>query len=287
MPKVDEIGSWSTEKLKFLGEYLAAFSSILKTQRSWCKHINYIDAFAGTVKPYDKSHKEYIDGSPRVALQVNPPFDRYDFIEIKKGRVSENLAPLQEEFSDKQIQVHHGDCNSIIQDEILPLYKGGKSGCKKRGFIFLDPYGLELNWETVEAIGESEVFDVFINFSVMGVTRQCSTKPPTGKKRERINRLMGATDWIDEVYVDNQECALPGMEDSVLEKTRLSNVTDKLAKYYVERLKSCFNHVSDYKIMRADNNAPLYALILASQVPVARMKMHEIFRRHEKQTGRY
>ena len=105
MAKVDEIGPWSRKKLELLSEYLVAYTSIMNTPkvRKWCTGCFYIDAFAGSVTPWDREMQEYIDGSPRVALKTDPCFDGYDFMEIKQGRFTNNLVPLREEFPEKEI----------------------------------------------------------------------------------------------------------------------------------------------------------------------------------------
>jgi three-Cys-motif partner protein len=288
MATVDEIGPWSRKKLELLGKYLVAYTSIMNTPKiqSWCEGCYYIDAFAGSVTPWDREMQQYIDGSPKVALKTYPSFNGYDFMEIKPGRVSKNLLPLRKEFPDKQINIHHGDCNKVIKETILPKYSNYPMRCRKRGFVFLDPYGLELDWETVEAIGKAGVFDVFINFSVMGVTRQCSDKPPTGEDKAKIDRLMGAEDWISELYTDNQQLMLPGFESEECRMERMrEGVTEKLVEYYRNRLKTCFKEISRAIIMRNSMNGPMYALILASQHRLAVVKMHEIFDRDKKRSG--
>ena len=79
MAKVDEVGSWSRKKLKLLSEYVIAYTSIMNSPsvRKWCTGCYYIDAFAGSVTPWDKEMQQYIDGSPRVALNTSPGFDGY------------------------------------------------------------------------------------------------------------------------------------------------------------------------------------------------------------------
>ena len=76
MAKVDEVGSWSRKKLKLLSEYVIAYTSIMNSP-SVRKGCYYIDAFAGSVTPWDKEMQQYIDGSPRVALNTSPGFDGY------------------------------------------------------------------------------------------------------------------------------------------------------------------------------------------------------------------
>jgi len=90
-----EVGPWAREKLGVLGDYLHQYSRILNKQSRWLKGHVYIDAFAGTgqakVRRHVASHDrdglllpgmededqaQYLQGSPRVALDVEPPFTR-------------------------------------------------------------------------------------------------------------------------------------------------------------------------------------------------------------------
>jgi hypothetical protein len=47
--------------------------------------------------PKAKDEERYIDGSPRVALKISPPFRSYIFIEKEDWRV-DKLKELQDEF---------------------------------------------------------------------------------------------------------------------------------------------------------------------------------------------
>src|SRR3972149_1676398 len=76
----DLIGKWSLEKLELLRKYLAAYLKIL-TNQSWCRGYEFIDAFAGTGKPKSRDEQRYVDGSPRIALSLSPPFSQYHFVE--------------------------------------------------------------------------------------------------------------------------------------------------------------------------------------------------------------
>src|SRR5438874_1982997 len=45
-PKDNSVGPWAKEKLTALGDYLSAYTQVLKNQ-SWCRGTIYFDAFAG------------------------------------------------------------------------------------------------------------------------------------------------------------------------------------------------------------------------------------------------
>src|SRR5688572_7029548 len=90
-------GEWTTRKLEVLAGYLQGYTNALKNQPF---QKLYIDAFAGTgyrdarranegdllhntlfPDMADPEPQSFLEGSARLALQVNPQFDRYIFIE--------------------------------------------------------------------------------------------------------------------------------------------------------------------------------------------------------------
>ena len=88
--------SWTTEKLERVHKYLKAYTTIMKDRNF---HFAYIDAFAGTgYRTYrrdadpnelmfpeiaEQEVQEFLDGSARIALQVQPRFQKYILIEKK------------------------------------------------------------------------------------------------------------------------------------------------------------------------------------------------------------
>lgn len=277
--KIDEIGLWSRDKLTMLKKYLDAYVSILSSEKGkkFCKEFHYIDAFAGATEHIDRETGEYVDGSPRVALKTKPHFTSYTFIEQNKVRINNFLTPLKSDFPDRDIKILPGDCNEVLLQKILPAFPRRKRDCpSKLGFIFLDPYGINLKWSTVKAIGEASVFDVLINLSVMGITRQASDKPPPQIIIDRISQLMGGSEWFDICYKQNNQLSLPGMTSPSYVRAH-GGVVDSLADCYVKKLKEHFRYVTKFKIMRNSRNSPVYALIFASQAGLAVKTMQTIF----------
>src|SRR5688500_8568983 len=106
------VGPWAKHKLKHLQDYLAAYSRVLASyvRRGWFKGYYFVDAFAGPgthsvrrrrdradplqqvlaefVKDVeeDAGQQEFLAGSPRIALQTQPPFTRYVFVELNPKR---------------------------------------------------------------------------------------------------------------------------------------------------------------------------------------------------------
>lgn len=278
----DIIGRWSEEKLDLLAKYLKAYSVIMNEQKkSWLRAYYYIDAFAGSVRPRAKEDEQrYIDGSPLRALQTQPKFDGYWFVDVSSQRV-ERVQELRQEFSDCAIDVYRGNCNEVLSQEIVPQIPYAS---KKRAFVFLDPYGLQVDWATVQELASTRTCDIFVNFSVMGVTRLLPRdRTPTAEVIEQLNKVMGSTDWINQIYREPSEIQL-GLFDASTEPTasRKTIPAEWLASLYTEQLRSLFEYVSRPVLMRNSTNSVLYALCLASHKQTAVKITNDIFKRHER-----
>lgn len=152
-------GHWTDAKLSALAAYLQSYTTALKKQPF---RKVYVDAFAGTgyrelkAEPNDlvtgfdelaaNEPQRFLDGSARIALQNIPPFDQYIFIE-KRAKPTEELKKLMEEFPDKIIDVRRGDANKQIQ-KLCESTDWRNS----RAVVFLDPFGMQVDWITVKAI---------------------------------------------------------------------------------------------------------------------------------------
>lgn len=277
----DIIGRWSEEKLDLLAKYLKAYSVIMSEQKkSWLRSYYYIDAFAGSVRPKAKADElRYIDGSPLRALRTEPPFDHYWFIDVSSRRTS-RVEALREEFPDSTIDVRQGNCNEVLRHEIVPQIPYAS---KRRAFVFLDPYGLQVDWETVRELANTKTCDIFVNFSVMGVTRLLpKDQGPDPEVLEQLSKVMGSTDWVTQIYREPSGTQL----DLFSNPTEPSLSRDKiraewLAGLYTEQLRSLFPHVSQPVLMRNSTNSALYALCLASHNQTAIKITNDIFNKYD------
>lgn len=281
----DIIGRWSEEKLDLLAQYLEAYSVIMNKQKqTWLRDYYYIDAFSGSVRPRAKDEERYINGSPIRALQTEPKFDGYWFVDVNPQRV-ERVEKLREDFPNQIIQTYQGNCNDILCNEIIPKIPYSS---KKRAFVFLDPYGLQVDWETVKELANTKTCDIFVNFSVMGVTRLLPREQnPDLEVVRQINKVMGNTEWITQIYKESPVTQLDLFGN--LSEPTLSRDTIRaewLASLYTEQLRLLFPHVSRPVLMRNSTNSVLYALCLASHNPNAIKITNDIFKRHERLKSR-
>lgn len=82
--------------------------------------------------------EKLLEGSARIALQTEIPFDEYIFIE-KDPSFAGKLDELKSEFPNRNITVMNGDAN----DEIVNLCQS-TDWSVTRSVVFLDPYGMSL-----------------------------------------------------------------------------------------------------------------------------------------------
>ena len=191
-------GDWTSRKLEILKGYLKSYTTALKDKPTAANPFRkaFIDAFAGT--GYRDARRDeskapsaqnllfpdfsgnepqsLLDGSARLALQITPRFDRYIFIERNRERCAE-LEELKREFPDlaMDIDVRQGDANLQIQDLC------SKDWSSRRAVLFLDPYGMQVEWQTIEAIAGTKAIDGCFSRSVSAST-VCSQSPVTSPR---------------------------------------------------------------------------------------------------------
>ena len=131
-------GQWTSRKLDVLERYLRSYTTALKDKPNPARPFRkaFIDAFAGSgyrdaPRAADGTHdtqsilfpdladeepQGLLEGSARLALKTQPPFDRYIFVERSRDRCVQ-LENLKLEFPRlaSRIDIQQGDANTKIQ----------------------------------------------------------------------------------------------------------------------------------------------------------------------------
>jgi len=206
-------GDWTTRKLAIVSAYLSSYTTALKNAPF---ETLYIDAFAGTGyrmpsrrKVSDFSSELFfpdlsgdepqslLAGSARQALLTQPAFNRYLFVERNAGYRAE-LTKLVSEFPDlaERIQVVGGDANEELQKLCQQPWR------RRRAVLFLDPYGMQVEWSTLEAIAATKAIDLWLLFPLgIGVNPLLTRSAEIPEAwRHRLDLLLGTTEWFDEFY---------------------------------------------------------------------------------------
>ena len=146
-------GAWTRTKLDILKSYIHFYVNALKDTRF---KLVYIDAFAGTGRctVRIRGARHTIPGSAAIALDATPAFSELFFIEKKARHVKELTAMLQDHPIGSRAKIVKGTA-----DNNLEAVLGGQNWKSTRGVLFLDPYGLQCDWRTVQMIADTRALD--------------------------------------------------------------------------------------------------------------------------------
>ncbi|MCG2641379.1 three-Cys-motif partner protein TcmP [Bradyrhizobium sp. WYCCWR 12774] len=265
MPIDHEFGGQHTElKLSIVEGYLKAFTTAL---RPHFQHLWYVDAFAGTGSRTVRTERRGADlvempveeaierrrGSAQIALDVQPTFDFLVFIEKNTNYISA-LNDLVAKNLQRRIVIAEEDANAALKRLI-----SNNSWRDKRAVVFLDPYGMEVEWSTLQALASTQAIDVWFLFPLAGLFRQATRKLTDidDHKRAALTRMFGSNSWEAELYPDGD----PDMFGMLPERRR--DLDPKgLERYVQARLSELFGAVLNPLALPIDRSPQMFSLFL-------------------------
>lgn len=288
-------GEWTKQKLYIIEHYIGAYTVALKRQR--VKRV-YVDGFAGSGKTELKSKNEaspytpiplfgesdaiqdetVIDGSALLSLKYD--FDEYYFLELDADRINALKTNIEREFPQKIDKVHFisGDSNQTLLEVISKITK------YDRCLMFLDPYALELKWETLKAISCCGVVDLWYLFPLSMIRLLDKSREITDANKHKVSLILGTDEWYGKLFVKSPQMSLFGDEYF----NRVSY--DDILKYIKDRFATIFPYVSpDSKLLRNEvRKSPMFMLcfMMTNTSPqaqsLAAKLVKEIIRKTEK-----
>ena len=252
-------GDWTQEKLGILSSYLDAYTTALKNQPF---DLYYVDAFAGSgaIEAHDDEQgRQLFEGSPAMALAVQDrPFDRLIFVENSQ----ENAASLKRMIAGRE----DADRAEVVTDDAnqyLPRFCA-EMATYGRAVVFLDPFGAQVDWKTVQAIAATEKCDMWILFPVSAVRRLL---PRRGEVRSSGNEACLTRVFGDESWRTLQHQSLQG---SLFGDTEIE--TDpgvaEIVEMYRSKLEKSFARVApSSRTLRNSQNSPMYEFLFAAGNP--------------------
>ena len=272
--RFDEIGYWSEIKLEILRKYAVAFTTIIGAQarKGPALHPVYIDGFAGAGEHISKTSGGTVPGSPKIALEIVPPFSAYHFVDLDQRR-ADNLREMSA--GRTNVHVHTGDCNQVLTRDVFPLVRYDQY---RRGLCLLDPYGLHLHWEVVRAAADTRAVEIYLNFPVADMNRNVFWQNPEGVDPDDIARMTAF--WGDDSWRKIAYTPIPTLFGGPVDMKTADNRT--IADAYRRRLKEVagFKYVPEPIPMRNSKNAVVYYLFFASPKAVGEKIVKEIFDRY-------
>lgn len=249
-------GLWTYNKLYYLNAYIDRFIVSMR-DKNW-RAIHYIDLFAGPGKNRLPDGR-IILGSPLLALSQKRPFDRYFFSDIQPANV-DILKKRCAEYANKYLKISFqvGDANEVVDqvvDIISQIDKPVIDKWSSLNLAFLDPEGLELQWETVEKLACRRT-DMIIYYPQMGITREAPQEIEQSSP-SRIDLFFGDTRWR-QIYQQHRKG-----KESFLHRTLLD--------YYKSKLGTFGYQVDDplpEPLFTNSKDAPLYRLLFVCKNPL-------------------
>lgn len=256
-------GSWTEAKMEIIVSYARAYLVIMNKQ-PWAKTL-YFDGFAGSGLIDSGGKNDLKKGTALRILDITKPrpFDIYYFVELNDEYKKELEKNINKNYFGKNIHVVKEDCNKKLVDMASFL----KQYTNYRALAFIDPYGMTINWRSIESLKSLGV-DLWILV-------------PTGLG---VNRLLKRNGEISQPWLSKLEIFL-GLSQNEIKthfyKARVQNTLfgpettvekeadaiSKIGELYKRKLNSVFDYVSDSFIMRNKNNAIMYHFMMATNSP--------------------
>ena len=239
-------GPWTELKLDILQQYLRFYTTALKNQPF---DRIYIDAFAGTGKCEIRDGKggtRTIGGSAKIALENDPPFSKLYFVESNESRYSQ-LKELCDKYRSRlSIKVFQSDANLMIC-EIC----SSTNWRSNRAVLFLDPYGHEVEWETVKTIAKTKSIDLWYFFPLSGVYRNMpiEQEKQDESKKVTLKKLLGTDDWQN-FYAEEENFIADLFDENKSEPAHKREPGwEQLLGFVKNRLEEIFPAVSHPKLL--------------------------------------
>lgn len=256
-------GNWTEQKIEMVISYAKAYLTIMNRYPQF--KTLYFDGFAGSggiFKEDDEADIEIIKGTAIRILEIENPkvFDMYYFVEKNEENKNELQKSIHERFSNRNYHVVNDDCNNKLHSMARFL----RLNQNFRVLAFIDPYGMSVNWLSIECLRNLGI-DLWILV-------------PTGIG---VNRLLKRDGQISEAWLSKLQLFLGLSKEKVLnyfyksktiltlfgEETSIEKerqAIEKAANLYRDRLHEVFTYVSDAFPLRNSTGSIMYHFMMAT-----------------------
>ncbi len=267
-------GGWTEKKLDAFARYVSDYLTIIG-KKSYLKTI-YFDGFAGSgerksniqselyeqLMISEDEEKVYKGSAERVLnLPKNASFDYYCFSDKDAeslSKLKDKLAKYQER-NINQFIFREGDCNA----HILELSKALKRENTYSALVILDPFDMQINWESISALKNTRA-DIWILVPTVVIVNILLDKNGEMRNFHKLQPFFGMTvKEIKEYFSADEADALQIDEEDVIGK--VTKQIEKIAELYVERLRYVWANVLEEPIcLKNPEGLPVLHLIYAS-----------------------
>ena len=274
-------GSWTEEKLEAFEKYVNAYLTIMNKYRDqfgW--KLLYFDGFAGSgtrttnqgtdselmmelFREQEISLEQisvYQSAAERVVNIKQRGFDYYYFVDLDKSandELKEKLRPYSNQ--GKNLTFRNTDANSITKRMGEYLIANEKI----KGLVLLDPFGMNIDWETIAALKGASV-DLWILVPSGVIINRLLERDGSLKHIEKLKQYFGLTksEIESRFYTKKTDKTLFGEIEKV---EKVKEPIKRSAELYVERLKTLFPYVTENPlVMTNTKGVPIFHFVFAS-----------------------
>ncbi len=282
-------GGWTEKKLDAFSKYVWSYLSIMK-HSNW--ETIYFDGFAGSGSRAKDIHRNkslfdelniseesnvYKGSAERVlSLKDNLTFNYYYFIDTDKQALKTLRTKIKEKFGAPPKMIFRND---DVNNQLLKLSTTMKKyGEKYAALIFLDPFGMQIEWESIASL-EGTRTDLWILLPTGVIVNRLLDKNGKLEYIEKLTSFFGfAEQEIRRVFYKKEtEQTLFGKEEKI---TKVTKPIQKIAEFYVLQLKSIWKFVTDRPLVLLNSkNVPIYHFVFASNNKTAVRIARQIIQR--------
>lgn len=254
-------GNWTEAKMEIVVDYAKAYLTIMNKQ-NWVKTL-YFDGFAGSGLIGASDKEESIKGTALRILDIDQPrpFDIYYFVEKDEKNKSALETKINADYFGKNAHIIKADCNKKLVDMANFLNKNKEY----RALVFVDPYGMTVNWSSIEALRGLGI-DLWILVPTgVGVNRLLIKNNQNIPEAWliKLEKFLGLSreEILAHFYSTKTVTTLFGDETSINKEER---AIIKIGELYSQRLSTVFKSVSESFVMRNSNNSIMYHFMMAT-----------------------
>jgi three-Cys-motif partner protein len=207
----------------------------------------------------EEAETQIYKGAAERILNLKNKFDYYYFIDLNENslnRLQEKLIPFN---MDHCLQFRKGDAN----DNIKKMANALKQDKKIKALVLLDPFGMQINWESIELL-RGTASDVWILIPSGVIINRLLDRKGNLSNINKLCSFFGMTEEEirKEFYKENISQTLFGEQTSI---NKVQEPIRKITDLYIKRLHGVWKHVTQEPlIMKNTRNVEIFHFAFAS-----------------------
>ena len=261
--KINQFGGpWTEDKIDIFIKYLNAYLDIMKKQNF---KLVYFDGFAGSGEIESDNYKTLIEGVVNKVLSIkhSKKFDIYYLVEKNPSNARKLRNLRNEKYSHiNEVHIVEEDCNI----KLISFSNYLKKNPFIRALAFIDPYGLEVNWNSISVFKELGV-DMWILIPTGGANRMLTNDGIIKESwMKKLSLFLGLTkEEIKNYFYKTEDVETLFGSESLT--TKESKAVNKVLELYKKQLKTVFKHVSKAYPLKNSKGSIMYHFLLATNNP--------------------